>query len=287
MNSNTKIIYDNGMRQMTFSKSGTIWITTLSGFSSNNITISETQATGQTGTTLSGQAIQPKDITIDGVIRGDIAANRRALLATVSPGIPARITVVQGNKSYYLEGVPTKTPEISDGMSEQDFQFAFHSPYPYWQDTDHVNSTVSGLAALFRFPFYTGGEWYISKYSEGYYGEVINEGDMAVGFVVSFYASAQVSNPEILHMGTGKKIRLNIDLAAGDRIIVSTVYGQKRVTVLYSDGNAENGFRYLSMDSGLDMEILPGKNLIRHDADEGHSNLAITISAPRGVVSGV
>lgn len=68
---------------------------------------------------------------------------------------------------------------------------------------------------------------------------------------------------------------------------VSTVYGSKRVIYRHADGVEENGFRYLSPDSDMNMQLQPGVNTFRYDAADNREGLRVSVLAPRGVRAGV
>ena len=85
-------ITQNG--SVAFSEDSDFWISDIDSLSSNEISISETQGTGQIGSTRSAQSVQPRDLTVTGVLFGDLKANRRSLLACVSPLTPARFVPV-------------------------------------------------------------------------------------------------------------------------------------------------------------------------------------------------
>ena len=167
----------------------------------------------------------------------------------------------------------------------QQFQFILHCPYPYWRTADDANTLLAGIKALFRFPFYTGGKWYISKYEASAFKRVLNDGDVAIDLTVELKAMAQVQAPEVLLVETGSMLRITKTLQAGESFTISTVYGSKRVIYRHADGVEENGFRYLSPDS--DMKLQPGVNTFRYDAADNREGLRVSVLAPRGVRAGV
>jgi hypothetical protein len=146
---------------------------------------------------------------------------------------------------------------------------------------------VSGLNALFRFPFYTGGEWWISQYSDSYFATIENTGNVPVEFQVTFTARSALADPELYHVDTGKKIHINKSMIAGEKVIVSTLYGQKSVICVSASGEVTNGFKHLSLDSDLKIVLVPGPNLLRIDAGSNREGLGVRIEAPKGVKSGV
>lgn len=289
MNRDTLVTYASGGKSIAFfSKPGSVlWITSIVGASGNDVAISEAQGARQTGSTIGSQSVQPKDITVNGAALAAAEANRRGILACVLPGVSGRLTVVQNGESWYIEGVPKRTPDFSDGSIVQAFQFVLHCPYPYWRSTAGGSTQVAGLAKLFRFPCSLAGTWYISKYSESLFTVVENEGALAMEFDAVFTASSEVTDPELYHVERGTYIKLNKVMAAGETITVSTAYGRKGVMLRLADGTLANGFKYLDVGSDLNMQMDPGANTIRCDAANNREGLSVKIIMPKGVVPGI
>lgn len=289
MNRDTLVTYTSGGKSIAFlSKPGSaLWITSIVGASGNDVSISEAQGAGQTGSTIGSQSVQPKDITVNGAVLAAVEANRSGILACVLPGVSGRLTVTQGGASWYIEGVPKRTPDFSDGSIVQSFQFVLHCPYPYWRSTADGSTQIAGLTKLFRFPCTLAGTWYISKYSESLFTVVKNEGAIAMEFDAIFTAVTEVTNPEIYHVERGKYIRINKVMAAGETITVSTAYGRKGVTLRLADGTQMNGFKYLDVGSDLNMQMDPGVNTIRCDAANNREGLSAQILMPKGVAPGI
>lgn len=286
MNENTVFTYENTIGRLVFAYNSLLWITDVNGMSSVEIDIAESRSTMQIGSSITAQSVRPRSFTIDGAIFEPIGTIRKNLLDVLAPQIPATLTIEQNGESWYLDVVPEKTPEITAGNGVQFFQTRLHAAYPYWRTTASYATQVAGLIALFKFPFFTGGSWWISKYSDSYFSTIENRGNVPVGFRVIFTARSAIENPELYHVDTGKRILIRKSMIAGERVIVSTVYGQKGVTCISASGAVTNGFRYLSFDSDLSMTLNPGSNLLRIDATN-REGLGVRIDAPEGVKSGV
>ncbi|MEG0168306.1 MAG: hypothetical protein RR709_10630, partial [Ruthenibacterium sp.] len=85
----------------------------------------------------------------------------------------------------------------------------------------------------------------------------------------------------------GAFLRINQVMTAGECITISTVYGRKGVRYTKADGTQENGFRFLDVDSDLNLRLSPGENTFRTAARSNREGLQVEISAPKGVVFGV
>lgn len=288
MNENTKFIYESALGALTFEYESAFWITEIDGVSSVDVDISASRSVRQVGSSISDQSVQPKVIPVDGAIYDPLEANRDRLLSIIAPQAPATLTVVQNGESWYLDVVPQKTPDIMPGNGVQAFQMELYAAYPYWRTTASYATQIAGLDPLFEFPFFTGGEWWISKYTDSYFSTIENKGNVPIEFTVVFTAMSELANPELYHVDTKKRILIRKNMIAGESVIVSTVYGQQGVVAVSANGVSTNGFKLLaSSGNDLDMTLLPGVNLLRHDAAKNREGLSVSIRAPKGVRSGV
>lgn len=286
MNENTVFTYENNIGKLVFQYDSQMWITDVDGMSSVEIDIAESRSAMQVGSSITSQNVRPRSFTIDGAIFEPIAPARKRILNIIAPQIPATLTIKQGRESWYLDVVPEKTPEITPGNGVQFFQTRLRAAYPYWRTTASYATQIAGLAAMFKFPFNTGGSWWISRYSDSYFATIENRGNVPVEFRVTFTARAALDNPELYHVDTGKHILIRKTMVAGERVVVSTIYGNKGVTCISPSGAITNGFKNLSVDSDLSMTLNPGSNLLRIDATN-REGLGVRIEAPEGVKSGV
>jgi hypothetical protein len=287
MNENTKFIYENVLGKLVFEHGSPLWVTDVDGVSSVEVEIFESRSAGQTGASMTAQSVRPRSFTVDGAIFEPISATRGFVLGVMAPGVPSTLTIVENGESWFLDVVPERTPEITPGNGVQFFQTKLRAEYPYWRTTEFYAVQMAGLEALFRFPFFTGGRWNVSRFSESYFKSVENSGNVPIDFKVTFSARAALENPELHHVDTGKQILIRKSMAAGEQVVVSTIYGEKGVVCVSSAGEKENGFKYLSIGSDLSMALVPGQNLLRIGASVNREGLGVRIEAPMGVKSGV
>lgn len=276
-----------GGKTVEFSPRGDIWITDIND-DGMDVSFCETASAGQKGTTNNGASVGSRDITINGAILRDLEANERLLKAAVRPLAPARLTKTVNGVGWYLDGAAARTPDIVQQQGYLPFQFKFRAFFPFWRTLERQDTLLGGLAsAWFPTPVSTAGTFRISTTKKSLYTAVFNDGNTDAEFQLTFSASARVVDPTVYHMGTGRYLRLNMTLAAGEKAVVRTITGSRGCTVYDSTGTSYNGFRYLDIGSDLAMVLLPGENLLRLTAAEGRDNLTCRLSAPKGVASSV
>lgn len=287
MNRDTVISYECAGKTVVFSARTPLWVVSITGASGQKVELTESRSAGQVGSTLSCQSVPARDITINGAVLSDVEANRYAILSCFVPGRTGRLTVTQGGESWYLDGAPTQTPEFEDGSIVQQWQAVLRCPYPYWKSTEKSGQMVAGLSPLFRFPRSLSGVWKISQYTDSLFANITNSGNMPMEFEAVLSADTEVDTPELYHVGRRALLRLNKVMEAGEKAVISTIYGSKGVTIIHPDSTEENGFRYLDIESDLNLQLDPGDNIIRYDAADNRDGLRVKILSPKGVRHGL
>lgn len=285
MTRNTVITYESKGGIVRFAYNSDYWVETIRGLETS-IKTETTQSVAQLGESLNAQNVQPKTITVTGTIVGDVQRNRARLLAVILPLTAGRLTITEDGQSWYLDGVPTKTPIMSDGSAIQTYQFTFYVPYPYFRATERITYTLTGITPLWHTPFFTGGKHWISKFTEDMFAHIKNVGTVAQAFTVDFFATSRVVNPILHNVDAGTVIRICKTMEVGERLRVSTHQQDKddgNAVLFFPTGGApENGFRYITADSALDMQIPPGGCICMADADEYKHNLRCTLVTAAG-----
>lgn len=286
MNKYTKIIYENAAGSILFDVAGDFWIESITGIETN-VEIMTTQSVGQLGATANGQAVQPKEPTLNGCIVRNVEERRRQLLAVVLPQVHSRLTfVLQDGSSWYLEGWPKQLPLLSDGLRPQHFQFRFFAPYPYFRSTQQRSYQLSGLTALWRTPFYMTGTKKISAYTEDAFKRIANTGSVPQAIEVEFVAVGEVTDPEVWNVDASRRIGFTRVMQPGERFRVSTHDRDKdagiAVQFIGTDGAPQNGFRFLAPDSDLTMQVAPGGNVFMAGAGANKQNLRCTLVTAGG-----
>lgn len=271
-----------------FAVNSDFWITNLTGDDGLDVEMNEQQSTGQTGKTITGQSVGSRAITVTGSILRDLDANEALLKRLIRPESAARWLKTVGRTTWYLDVLPSHTPDVSGGAHLLNFQFKLKAAYPYWRTVETAATMLGGLeSAWFPTPVSTAGTWYISRYKRDLYTPVVNSGSTETGFTLRLTATARVKNPMLWHNGQRSFIRLNKEMLPGEAAVIYTLEGERGCTYRQSDGTEVNGFRWLDYDSDLWMTLAPGANVLRLTADEGRENLTVTIHAPKGVAAGV
>lgn len=154
-----------------------------------------------------------------------------------------------------------------------EFQVQLLAPLPYFEDAHTHKVYLGGEVGNFFFDFEipdTGRE--LSYKSDSLLTNVINDGDVDTPLTLVFEARDTVKNPQLLNVYTKKRIKLNITMNKGDRIVITTHVGNKRITL----NGEKNIFNKLALRSTF-LWLGVGDNILRYSAEEGQEHLSLEI----------
>lgn len=259
-----------------FSKESGIRITSWDGLTSNSADIDETTTINQIGSTVTGVGIKSKPQTIEGRYRYD-KDKRYQLLAIILPGDKGRLRYINT-----IEGLDVcwdvtvkESPEISNGVEYQNFQFVVQCGYPYPRDTDNQFLEFSPTVSNFSFPrsYSSTVSWKISSKQFQPLRQIRNLGTIETGFKITMTADDNdIKGPYVINVDTQEEIKLtNLELVLGDKLVIGT-YANDSYCRLYRDGEEINVFEYTTFESVF-FSLNVGINNIRYGAITNESNL--------------
>lgn len=244
----------------------------------DTLQVSLSQATGidQVGATIQSANVQPRPVTVSGILVGDFQSNNKELLLSViRPDLTAKLYA----DDYYLNVRPTSTPIIDPFPQFSKFQFSVLAAYPYWQKNENAKVELSSVEYGFKFPWNISREYFFGKIVEAQFFTIVNNGQLPVPFTVTFFARDDCVNPKITSVNTGKFLAINKTLIAGERVVVEITHDRTYVTSSI-DGDIRGA---LSLKSNLNrLEV--GDNVLKPEADEGKSQLEVSIDFATEIV---
>ncbi len=265
-NGNTLIFeYDNGYL-----------INKPSGIDTVQVNLSQAQGINQVGGTVESKTVQPRPVTISGIVVGaDADARKEALMAIIRPDIPGKLYA----DDYYLNVHVTATPVIEARKKFAHFQFSLNAPYPYWQKDNTVSQALSGVQGLFKFPWNISRSYRFGQRMATQFMNIRNVGQVPVPFTVTFDAKDAVENPRITNVNTGETLILNKSMVTGERVVVEITHDRTYVTSSV-DGNIRGA---LDLDSTL-FRLGVGDNVLKPEADSGLSQMEVQINFATEIV---
>ncbi len=285
MTDNMVITYKYGEQSIVFSKDTNFWLSDITGLGLE-VDFKTTQNNFSPGEALYAQNVSGRYLSFTGEIIGDLRLNREKMLNLIAPMQNAVIVFEENGESWQIDVVPEKTPEIEPGAGIQSFQFTVFAPYPYFRTLEQKSYVLSGYTPMWKTPFTMSGPFYISMQNPNAYTVIKNIGNVNLSFVWEVYAINAIANPSLKNVNTGEEISIIKSMEKGDRFRISTFYKDKEsgtsLVFITSDGAQENAFRYISPQSDLNMQIMPGDNIFLANAEENKHNLQSIIIASGG-----
>lgn len=244
----------------------------------DTLQVSLSQATGidQVGATIQSSNVQPRPVTVSGILVGEfVSNNKEKLLSVVRPDLAAKLYA----DNYYLNVLPTSTPAIDPTEKFAKFQFSVLAAYPYWQKDENAKVNLSTVEYGFKFPWNISREYYFGKIVETQFFNIINKSQLPVPFTATFLARGDCKNPKITNASNGKFMAINKTLVAGERVVVEITHDRTYVTSSV-DGDIRGA---LSLKSTLNrLEV--GDNVLKPEADEGKSQLEVSVDFATEIV---
>lgn len=270
-----RYVNENG-ESITFTYSEGFLINKPIGIDTLQVGLSQATGIDQVGATIQSANIQPRPVTVSGVLAGEfINGNKEKLLSVIRPDLSAKLYA----DDYYLNVRPTSTPTIDPTKRFAKFQFSVLAAYPYWQKDENAKVELSAIEYGFKFPWNLSREYHFGSIVETQFFTVVNNGQLPVPFIITFFARGDCVNPRITNVNTGKFLAINKTLVAGERIVVEITHERTHVTSS-TDGDVRGA---LSLKSTLNrLEV--GNNVLKPEAEEGKSQLEVSIDFATEIV---
>lgn len=222
----------------------------------------------QQGKTLRDISYQERPIPVEFVILGeneeDVFKKRSEISAILNP------LLGEGKLTYKFDGgekeiiaVPETSPTFK-GSPEDSGQclnalVTFVSPDPFWMDIYECKDELSYLMGGMQF-----GLKIPTTFSyRGKKKKVVNSGDVDTPIEIEFYGPG--TNPTVANETTGEFIKVKKELADGEILKIDTSFGEKKVEIKKLDGNVENAFGYIDLDS-IFWGLAPGDNILSYES---------------------
>lgn len=156
------------------------------------------------------------------------------------------------------------------------FLISLICPDPFLKDVNTTKSEIAIWRNVFEFPLELLEEGIELGYREpSLIVNIFNKGDVPCAMTIQFKALATVVNPSLFNVSTREYFKINKTMNAGEIITITTHFGNKRVE-LNQNGVISNAFNWIDLNSTF-MQLEPGDNLLRYDADDGIDNLEVSI----------
>lgn len=250
----------------------------IDGIESGEIVLNTTDNVLSDGTRVRNRRIAFRPIMVECEYTGRNKEEQRRFVAgffNVHKGGTLQIDYmgVKREIPYEVEGYRSKLENI---YTPYRFLIHLYCPNPFWLDIVETKEEVAIWRPAFEFPLEIVEEGIEMGYREpNLIVNIFNKGDVACGMRIQFKALATVVNPSLFNVNTREYFKINKTMQAGEIITVTTHFQNKKVE-LSKNGVTSNAFNWIDLDSTF-LQLEPGDNLFRYDADDGLDNLEVDI----------
>lgn len=228
------------------------------------------------GSTFRSSRLNERNIVIMLAIEGNVEANRINLYQYIKAKKKCTVYYQNSSRDVSIDGY-VESFEIGIFEEKETAQISIICPRPYFLQVAQTILDMSMITSGFEFPFSIPQEGIeFSTLTPSGESVVQNLGDVETGAIITFHATGAASNPVIYNVMTGESFKVNIDMAAGDLVVIDTIAGEKSVTSII-DGvtsniinNVERGSTWLQFESGA--------NTMLYNADAYPANLQCYIA---------
>ena len=287
-----RVVLSCNGRTLTFGKDSDIDITKITGLESSDIEISKSDNALVDGETVDGIKIKGRPIHIEASFRDlkNNKENRQRLIKFFNPKYTGKALIeymgVSRNIEYRLEGWTFKAKASLDARLA--IVVDLYCPDPYMLNIDNFGKNMAAYTPLFGFPWmktakkgsglkrpYSGCA--IGGFTFGYrtlHKEVAlsNDGDVSTGVIIKFVATrGEVSNPKIINVRTGQFMRVKVEMAKGDVLVIDTNERHQVVEL-----NGVNCYQRVDRKSEP-FQLAVGENYLGYEADKNYVNLDVNL----------
>ena len=229
----------------------------------------------QDGSVYKSSYANSRQITITLSINGPADINRVALYRYFKSKFYSRLRYVTAQRDVYAEGY-VQSLQVAYFAKKETMQIVVQCPRAYLNGSENSLQEFSLVNPLFEFPFDIGsGGIPFSEIIIDMEQNLQNAGDVETGAVFTLRAVGAVDTPKLYRIDTSEHMFFNLQMAAGDRLVVNTRQNEKRITLI-SGGVETNEIG--SLVNGSSWFVLkPGDNIFSVDAASGAANLIVTV----------
>ncbi|AWZ48460.1 phage tail family protein [Clostridiaceae bacterium 14S0207] len=278
-----KIIFKNQRGQsITLGNTRPFILTKIENTGSPKTTILSSKAPGQDGKSYHGSLLEERILPLTGGIVGtdieDMYRKRQKLCSIFNPKVQGKLIYINNAGEHSIDVVVEDSPSFKNQVANiQEFLIQLYCPNPYWMDLKESKEEIALWVGDFHFPLIISPDGIIMGHRiSNLIVNAYNKGDVECGMRIEFKALATVVNPSLYNVYTQKYIKVKRTLQAGDKLIINTSFGNKRVEMVKSNGTKVNVFNYIDLASEF-LQLAVGDNLLRYDAEKGLDNLEMAL----------
>ena len=264
-----RFTYSVAGKSATIDYSGAYLIDNYSGLSGADIEPITYKGYGQNGYTMGGLTLGQRTINIDFYITAANAdsyyARRQEICSLFNPLNGAGVLTYQNNHTAKsITCIPTQplTIERMGLMAKCSIELTAYNPF--WYDVAETAVALAGFIGGLKFPMKFDDT--VSFAVKGNTANVDIVGDVASPIRAVFHDNAV--KPKLTLQNTGEFIEIDTTIQTGEKMTITTAYGQKNVIITKANGTSESAYHLINLNSTF-FSLPVGRNNISFSATSG------------------
>lgn len=262
----TLIIENKYGEQLELTNNSNYIISDIDGLYPPEATINTDKNANIDGSVYNSSYLNDRQITITLAINSPAEDNRINLYRYFKTKYPVRIYYKNETRDVYIDGYVQKMT-IEYFVQKQTAQIIIACPMSLFNDREETIEEMASIKREFIFPFSIKDSIPFSVIKFEQETNIQNFGDVETGMIIKLLAIGTVVNPKIYNADTLERIILDIQMQAGDEIIINTRMKEKSIR-LTRDGKQVNVIGKMQYGSSW-LTLSPGDNVFTYEADEG------------------
>ena len=283
-----KIVFENSRgEEIELTNTAPYLLTSLEGAGGVDTDTQTQKAAYQDGETYIDTLMDMREIVLEFAILGDtkeeVFQRRREISRIFNPKLG------KGKLKYqtpYEDKVIDATVEVPPQFPPQDrnrgnkFQkstITLRCPSPFWEDIKETGEPLGFIEGGLTFPLMLNPD--VQEHTlfgrRGFTALIENKGDVPAPVEIIFSGPAE--NPKIINKTTGEFIQINEDLTSEEKLVINTAFGNKRAEIEDNNGERQNAFHYLDLESTF-WQLQPGGNEVDFESDISREEASALIS---------
>lgn len=272
-----KIICENKNKdKVKFTYDFPFFLETIDGLHSVIGTVTTVSSAFGIGESYSGTSIQKRPITITGIIKDNFEARRKTLYKIFPLKTEGTLYYYENEKdqgkkiTYIVEDV-----EIDEKGMPRTFTISLICPNPYFKDLEESEVSMATWTPAFCFPMISEKDVGIEFATKNIttMGTITNETNIDLGTTIHFIAHGQVVNPYIVNVETQEQMLIEIEMAAGDEIVITTHRGNKKINLIEDSTKIPKDIIHFMKYGSKFLQMHSGVNTLRAGAKSNEENL--------------
>lgn len=252
------------------------------------VDIGESESPYTDGASIETVKALPRGIELTLVLRGDVEEAINAVTSVVKSKQIVTLKEESSKGEIAVKGV-ISIPPYSRMLQSCRITLSIYCGQPYWEDLEQMVAEIAEATGLLFFPvegqYFTEAGRPFGVLDTDLEKTFVNDGDTDVGMIITINTYGAVTNPRISCSSgsqNGWWMQLNTTLADDDEVEISTVRGNKYITINGSEVyNGEPVTNFLTFNGEDWLQLEQGENTFNITAESGSKNLHYSIGYKR------